>query len=472
MKKFIIIAFIILGAISCTSDFSEWNKDPKQATAVPASTLFSNAERNMVRTMKTQNVNINIFNFLAQYWTATTYPDESNYDLGSRNVPGIFWNAIYRDVLVDLKEATLILNAEKENLAPALLPKNENQLAIVSILEVYSYHVLVDVFGDIPFTEALDIDNPTPKYDDDTAIYAALFSKLDAAISALNINEDSFGSADFIYNGDVAAWKKFANSLKLRMALRTKDGSKIASAVAGGLFESNDDNAAFQFLASDPYANPLWENLVQSGRKDLLVADTFVDIIVPLNDPRAPVYMANNLEPYVGGPYGANNSYASYTHLGDIFHVPDYEGVILDYAEVKFLLAEAAARGLGGVTGASTHYNEAVTASIDYWVPGGDAATYLAQPSVAYNTANWEQSIGMQKWIALYSNGFEGWSSWRIFGYPVLSAPVGAHSSAEGKVPVRYTYPADESQRNGANYEAASSAIGGDKFSTKIFWNK
>lgn len=471
MKKFIIIAFIILGAISCTSDFSDWNKDPKQATVVPASTLFSNAERNLVRTMKNQNVNINIFNFLAQYWTATTYPDEANYDLGTRDVPGNFWNSLYRDVLVDLQEATKVLNAEKENLSAAQLAKNKNQLALVSILEVYSYHVLVDVFGDVPFTEALDIENPSPKYDDDTAIYTTLFAKLDAAINDLDTSDASFGSADFIYNGDVTAWKKFANSLKLRMALRTKDGAKISAAVAGGVFTSNDDNAAFHFLASDPYANPLWENLVQSGRKDLLVADTFVNLIEPLNDPRTPVFMADNLDPYVGGPYAANNSYNSYTHLGDIFHEPDFEGVILDYAEVKFLLAEAAARGLGGVTTPATHYNDAVTASVEYWVSGGDAATYLAQPSVAYDAVNWEQSIGTQKWIALYSRGFEGWSSWRVFGYPVLAAPAGAHSSAEGKVPVRYTYPADESQRNGTNYTAASSAIGGDKFTTRVFWN-
>ncbi len=472
MKKFIIIAFIILGAISCTNDFSNWNADPKKATEVPASTLFSNAERNLVRTMKNQNVNINIFNFMAQYWTATTYPDEANYDLGTRDVPGNYWDAIYRDVLIDLKEATSILNAEKEGMSANLLPINVNQLALVSILEVYSYHVLVDVFGDIPFTEALDIDNPSPAYDNDTDIYASLFTKLDAAINDLNTNEGSFGSADFIYDGDVSSWKKFANSLKLRMALRTKDGSKISAAIASGVFESNADNAAFQFLASDPYANPLWENLVQSGRSDLLVSDTFVDVITTLNDPRTPVYMGDNKDPYVGGPYGANNSFAAFTHLGDVFHEPDYEGVILDYAEVKFLLAEAAARNLGGVTSAETHYNEAITASIEYWVPGGDATTYLAQSSVSYNSGNWEQSIGMQKWIALYSRGFEGWSSWRVFGYPMLTAPTTAHSSAEGLVPVRYTYPADESQRNGDSYDAASSAIGGDKFTTRVFWNQ
>ena len=474
MKKLIIIAFILIGAISCTNDFSEWNKDPKKATEVPASTLFSNAERNLVRTIKSQNVNSNIFNFMAQYWTATTYPDESNYDLASRDVPGGFWNGLYLGVLIDLQESTKVLNAATATLAPALLPENKNQLAVVSILEVYTYHLLVDVFGDVPFTEALDIDNSAPKYDDDAEIYAALFTQLDAAISNLDTSADSFGSADFIYEGDVSSWKKFANSLKLRMALRVKDDAKVSSAIAGGVFTSNADNAAFKFLSSAPYSNPLWEVLVQSGRSDVLVSDTFVDIIAPLNDPRTPAYMDNNMDPYIGGPYGANNAFGEFTHLGTIFHEPAFEGIILDYAEVQFLLAEAAARGLGGVTNAETHYNEAITASIDYWVTEteADAATYLAQSTVAYDATNWEKSIGMQKYIALYSHGFEGWASWRVFGYPELTAPAEAHASAEGMVPVRFTYPADESQRNGDSYKAASAAIGGDKFSSRIFWNK
>lgn len=92
------------------------------------------------------------------------------------------------------------------------------------------------------------------------------------------------------------------------MALRVKDGAKISSAITGGVFTSNSDNAAFKFLSSDPYSNPLWEVLVQSGRSDVLVSDTFVNIISPLNDPRTPKYMDDNQAPYIGGPYGANNS--------------------------------------------------------------------------------------------------------------------------------------------------------------------
>ncbi|PCI35952.1 MAG: SusD/RagB family nutrient-binding outer membrane lipoprotein [Flavobacteriaceae bacterium] len=470
MKKIILIAFLIISAVSCVTDFSDWNKDEKNATKVPASTLFSNAQWALVRTMKIQNVNVNIFNFFAQYWTATTYPDEANYDLGTRDVSGRFWNRMYRDVLLDLQESKLALKEERETLSLASdIAANTNQTAVVSIMEVYTYHVLVDVFGDIPYTEALNIKNPTPKYDDASTIYMDILSKLDIAISKLDTDEDSFGGADFIYEGNVSAWKKFANSLKLRMALRIKNGDKISEAIAGGVFTSNADNAAFKFTVSDPYSNPLWEDLVKSNRNDLLVSDSFVNLIAPLNDPRAEIYMADNISPYTGGPYGANNSFLKYTHLGEIFHEPDYEGVIFDYAEVEFLLAEAAARTLGGASDAETHYKKGIKASINYWAPTVNADTYIA--SQPYDAANWKNSIGIQKYIALYSRGFEGWSSWRIFGVPALEAPEDAHKGADGKVPVRYVYPGDESQRNGTNYDAASAAIGGDKLTTHIFWN-
>lgn len=473
MKKILVLALILITTISCENDFGTWNKDEKSAAQVPAETLFSNAQRNLARQMNKQNVNNNIFNFLAQYWTATTYPDEAAYDLAGRDVPGGFWNVMYRDVLIDFKETKKTLELERALLLkPEDLAVNSNKKAITEILEIYTYHILVDVFGDVPYTEALDITNPLPKYDDDAQIYADLFVKLDAALATFVNGADSFGSADFMYNGNVALWKKFANSLKLRMALRTLDSGKISEAVAGGVFTSNADNATFMYTNSHPYSNPLWENLVRSNRNDLLVSDTFVNVITPLNDPRSVIYMANNKTPYIGGPYGTNNSYNSYTHLGDIFHKADTEGLIMDYAEVKFLLAEAAARSLGGVTNAETHYKEGITASIKYWTGSdADAAAYIAQPSVTYDSSNFEKSIGTQKWLALYSNGFEGWSSWRVFGYPMLTAPADAHAAAEGMVPVRYTYPADEAQRNGDNYTAASSAIGGDKLSTKVFWN-
>src|SRR5690606_38621438 len=146
---------------------------------------------------------------------------------------------------------------------------------------------------------------------------------------------------------------------------------------------------------------------------------------------------------------------------------PTLEGVILDYAEVEFLIAEAAARGLVAED-AEAHYNAAVTASIVYW--GGteaEAQAYLAQPNVAYDAANWVERIGVQKWIALYNRGFEAWVTWRRLDVPELPNAV----QSELPVPLRFTYPVDEATLNGANLSAAASAIGGDELATPVFWD-
>jgi len=472
MKKNIIILLVVSLFISCENDFSDWNVDEKNPSNVPAYTLVGNAERNLARMMRTQSVNSNIFNFFSQYWTPTLYTDEANYDLTNRDIPGGFWNWMYRNVLVDLKDAKGILESQTSSISAPLLPAHNNKIAITNVLEIYTYHVLVDVFGDVPYNESLSIsDTVMPAYDDDAAIYESLFTRLDEAINMFSTSDGSFGDSDLFYQGDAVKWKKFANSLKLRMALRVKDGDKISEAIASGVFTSNDDNFAFPFLSSDPYSNPLWENLVRSNRHDLVVSEEFVNTIVPLNDPRTSIYLRDNLTPYQGSPYGAGSAYTEATQLGDTFHQPDLEGVLMDYSEVEFLLAEAAARNLGGVTSASTHYDNAITASINYWNPSGDAAVYIAQASVAYDATNWAKSIGTQKWIALYSRGFESWSSWRMLGYPELQVPSTAKDVAEGQIPVRYTYPADESQRNSTNYNAASAAIGGDKLTSKVFWD-
>jgi hypothetical protein len=195
-----------------------------------------------------------------------------------------------------------------------------------------------------------------------------------------------------------------------------------------------------------------------------------VNLITPLNDPRTPVFMDDNKVPYLGATYGTGVSYVDYTHIGDLWHTEDLEGILLSYSEVQFLLAEAVERTL--ITGnAATYYNAGVTASIIYW--GGSqaaATTYLAQPSVAYATAstNWKQKIGNQKYISLYGRGFEAWSSWRLLDFPnTFNRPL---ISGE-PVPRRYLYGNGDDDVNGVNYEAASAAMGGDLKSSRVFWD-
>jgi hypothetical protein len=210
-------------------------------------------------------------------------------------------------------------------------------------------------------------------------------------------------SQDPVYEGDVTAWKKFANSLKLKLGIMIADvdasraGTMITQAIAGGVFESNDDNAAIAYLPSQPNTNPVWDDLVQSGRKDYVPANTIVDKLLALDDPRLPVFATTKTDGnYEGGIYGTNNTYALLSHLGDLFHTPDLEGLILDYSEIQFMLAEAAERGIATPQTAAEHYTEGITASMEYWgIDDADIAAYLANPDVAYATAEgggtWKQ---------------------------------------------------------------------------------
>lgn len=474
MKKIFVLLLTLASFVACSDDLSDVNVDTKNPSEVSADVLFSNATKDLFDQMVSTNVNRGIFKMVAQYWTETQYTDEANYDLTQRNINGSQWTILYRDVLKDLDEALVIM---EENPDATLSEEQvQNQRAMIEVLQVFTWHVLVDTFGDIPYTEALDLENTTPVYDDDASIYADLTSRLDAAIGQLTAGAGGFGDADYIYEGDAAQWQKFANSLKLRLALRYADvddakaGTMAQEAIAAGVFTSNDDNATLQYLESAPNTNPIWEDLVQSGRADFVAAHTIVDAMNDRNDPRRDDYFAQNQGEgvYVGGTYGAEgNTHSNSTIYSELFEDPTLEGVIIDYAEVEFLLAEAAARGYISAD-AETHYNQGVTASILYW--GGtqaEAQTYLAQSSVAYDAGNWVESIGVQKWIALYNRGFEAWSTWRKLDTPDL--PNAAQSGLA--VPLRFTYPASEATLNGANYSAASSAIGGNELQTPVFWD-
>ncbi|BAV08428.1 Starch-binding associating with outer membrane [Filimonas lacunae] len=475
MKRYIIIALVI-ACVSCTKHIEDLNDQTKKPTGVPPASLFANAEKNLVDIMTTPSVNYNIFRLNAQYWTETTYNDESNYDLTTRNIPQSFWNSLYRDVLYNLKDAKRgIPQQDPQFTTPEQI---RNELAIADILQVYAWSVLVNTFGHIPYSQALDIDaHPLPVYDSARAVYYDLFTRLDTSINALETGAASFGSSDIIYGGDVAKWLVFANSLKLKLGLIVADfdpvtAKKVVEAAAPYVMTSANDNAALIYKESPPNTNPIWVELVQSGRHDFVIGKTFVDNLVALNDPRVPLYFtADAAGGYSGGVIGGDNKYSTFSKPLDRIQEPTFEALLLDYAEVELLLAEAAARGfaVGGTTIA--HYNAGVTASIVYW--GGSeaqAADYLATTgNYATLPGTYKQKIGLQKWIALYNRGFDAWTDIRRFDYPVMETPEYAISG----YPQRYTYPAQEETLNTDNYDAASAALGqgGDAVSTKLFWD-
>jgi len=474
MKKIIIILLSIVAlTTSCNRNITDLNIDPKNPSSAPSYALFTNAQRTLMNTLTSSNVNLNIYRLIVQYWQETTYTDESNYDLATRDINDAVWDALYRDVLRDFQEAKTLIPTDVAN---ADVQKNE--LAITDILEVVTWYYLVTTYGDIPYSEALDINNPFPKYDDAKTIYGDLLARLDADISALNTASGSFETADIIYNGDIAAWKLFANSFKLKMGMTIADvdnetaKTTVESAVAAGVFTSNDDNAVFRYLSTPPNTNPIWVDLVQSGRKDFVGASTIVNTMGTLDDPRINAYFTIDANGgYSGGNPGESSNYATFSKPAETITAPDFPASLLDYSEVEFLLAEAIERGYNVGATAAIHYNNAVTASVVEW--GGteaDASSYLSQPSVNYTTATgtYKEKIGTQKWIALYNRGWDAWIEWRRLDYPQL-APA---ASALSDIPLRYPYPVNEQNVNRLNYEAASAAIGGDNVTTKLWWDK
>ncbi|MDB5191935.1 MAG: hypothetical protein JWQ96_1498 [Segetibacter sp.] len=479
MKKYIIFSLSVLMLTACTKDIERFNEQTKAAANVPAASLFSNGVRNLIDAITTPNVNINVFRMTVQHWATTTYQDEPQYDFNTRAIPQTWWRIMYRDVLVDLQEAKRLIPSD----ITITDATKKNQIAITDIMQVYTYSVLVNTFGDVPYTQALDYNVLFPKYDDAKTIYDDLLVRLDADIAALNTAGNAFNAdADLIYGSvaagsRVAAWKKFANSLKIKLAMTIADvdAAKAKTAVeqaSPNAFTSADDNAEFQYQGKTPNNNPIWADLIQSKRQDFVAASTIVTRMQALNDPRIPLFFKpNDAGVYVGGSVGSNNTFPLFAKPSDAVAEIDAPSLLLSYDEIEFYRAEAVERGFNVGGTAMSHYNNAVTASIIYW--GGTQAqanAYLLNTGVNYLTApgTYKQKIGVQKWLALYNRPYDAWVEVRRLDSPTLPAPTGAKSG----YPNRLTYPTNEQTLNNSSYTSASAKIGGDNVETKLFWDK
>jgi hypothetical protein len=479
MKKIIAILAVGLSMTACVSE--DTNLDPNSAyTTVPGS-LINYAEKELSDYVNTPSVNENNFRLTMQYWQETTYVNESNYDFTNRNVSNQIYSDNYTNVINNLVKAKNIINAYSPTATEATSwPKNKkNQLAIIDILQVYTYQMLVDTFGNIPYTQSSDIlAFPLPAYDDAATIYADLITRINADIANLDETASGFGSFDVgdnYYQGNISKWRTMANSLKLKLAIGIADSnpslaqSTATSAIAAGVMTSAANNCQLAYFPDSPNYNPLYENLAASGRNDYIAGKTLVDYMNTKNDPRISHYYTDVDGAYIGQTIGEGGEFGDFSNIGEFAYTPTTPGIILNYTEVAFYVAEANARWAPGAAAAS--YNTAVTASILEW--GGtatQAATYLA--ANPYDAANWKKSIGEQAWVAMFNQAITSWNFWRRLDFPVLTAPATAITNAGGKVPVRMAYPVKEQQVNSSNWKAASTAIGGDLLTTKLFWDK
>lgn len=487
MKK-IFYSFFLLGAVtmvaSCKKDITDLNTNPTRPSLVTSASLFSNASINLSDVMASTNVNNNNFRLFVQYWTETIYRDETRYNLNGRSITDRWWAVFYRDVIKDLTEASKVSETETLTLNAVQI---KNRKAINEILIVYAYYNLVTSFGNIPYDDALDIEKLQPKYDDAATVFDKIATRLDAALSSLDASGTAYGSADFIMGDDLAGWKKFANSLKMRMGMLIADAnpgkaSTMVLAAAPNVIASNAENIKMEYLSSPPNTNPVWEDLIQSGRHDFVAAKTFMDTLKKYNDPRLPFYFDEAITTgngYVGQVPGNSATFNNFSAPAAGISDPQFPHTFFSYAEMELLKAEAVERGIAVGGTAATHYKNAVYASIEEW--GGNSSladTYYALPTVNYATApgTYKQKIGLQSWLVLYNRGYDSWTQWRRLDYPNLPVPTGSASNfADGETPAvitRLTYPVVEQNLNKANYEAAAAAVGKDWKTQKLWFDK
>lgn len=478
MKKilFILVGFlIVLG--SCDEQFEEINVDPNNPVAVPSSLLLGDV-------IRVAN-NLNYWSFTgsdmgacwSQQWAKVQYNDEERYIIRTGVVQS-YWDGMYSDVVADA--------ADMANLAKA--EDNASVEGAAYVMQAYGFSMLTDVYGDIPFTEAINGDggNFQPAYDSQEVVYDGILNLLTKADSALNVGTGSItGTSDLIYAGDVSKWKKFAASLRFRALMRISAkrdvSSELQSLVSSGkLFSSVDDEAKMAYLDNDPNANPIYENIVFGGRAEYKVNSLLVEMLETLNDPRLPVYAQENGDgEYRGKPAGLvklpsdDYNYNNVSPIGEKYLDPNLPGYMVGYTELLFLMAEAALEGdiSGGQAKATEYYLKGIESSFSENGIATEYGAYVAQAPVILSStkATALEQIAEQKWLALFGQGLEAWIEWKRTQYPVLSPAL---ESTLSTVPYRFPYPTLEQSVNKDSYEAAAANIGGDKMTTKVWWMK
>ncbi|MDX2287170.1 MAG: SusD/RagB family nutrient-binding outer membrane lipoprotein [Bacteroidia bacterium] len=477
MKKIFWLFMVALVAVSCDpSDFGDMNKDPNNPSDPLPPALFSSAMRD-IGSIPTAFVGP----LYAQQLSEKQYTEESRYR--TINFDYAFW---YTAPLANLQKLIELNTSEETKLLASAHGSNSNQIAVARILKAYVFLHLTDRWGNIPYFEALKgSDDFEPAFTSQEEVYNDLFKELKEA--AAQIDGGAGVSGDLICGGDMAKWEKFANTLRMVMALRltkvnpTKGQAEFNAAVTDGVLDSNDDNVYFQYLNDAANENP-WNTRFDT-RLDYCVSNTLVNYMKPLADPRLEVYAnpALGAGEIVGMPYGISNADAgavtnsSVSFLGAAMRTQDAPAYLVYYAQVLFSMAEAAKLGwiAGGDAQAEQFYKDAIKASWEQYGVFDQTAfdAFIAQPAVAYTPEAALEKILTQKWVASFLTGYEPWVEWRRTGFPAL-APAPAPMNPSGLIPRRQAYPTWEATLNGTNYEANETAQGPDNQDTRSWWDR
>lgn len=488
-----LIVFSCIVNSSCLTDFEELNKDPNQSDYIDPSLLFIYSLKQGAGNYNS-DVNVEQWGLMnyCMYFAAKggIIPGEEYVIPGSKD---LLWNEQYSNALVNAQEA---LNLYGDS------AKYENQIAALNIWKTFLFQRITDLWGDIPYADALkgyhEL-NYQPQYSSQQDIYGDMLTMLKDASESINENQSFFSSdIDLIYQGDVLKWKAFANSLRLRLAIRIKYADPeryeqemselqnldfIANNISSALFPFNSDKKNHVYEADFT-----GQARIQNNPSKFLV-----DMLVDSSDPRVSIFLEKtslsavfpwyeeyngvpNLLPY-NDPVWNNfdSNWGDISNIGNWFVRPETPGVFMSYSEVCFLKAEAALDGYFGAE-AQGFYEEGIETNIKFYgdfgesehiIPQVDIDNYIASiPAVTL------EQIITQKWILFaFENGYEAYAEYRRTGYPALKQFDG--STIDGSIfPNRLPYPNPEVTLNQDNYNMAIQNQGADNVKTKLWWDK
>ena len=507
--KYTMLGILAITVMSCDKGLEALNENPDAYGEIIPEYLFSKAQLDAVDVSYFGTAALTIGGSMQQFATYKEVPAAGDKYFNNGYSKGYF-TTVYPNAVNEIQE---VIKALTDN------PDDVNKLSIARIWRAYIFHHITDLYGDIPYTEAgkgVSDQIYTPKYDEQSAIYADMLKELDEAAIALDASKVSFGSSDLLYDGNVDKWKKFAYSLMLRLGMRlTNVDAQLAQtwvekAIAGGVMTSNDDLARIEYvdgsqvssrnpisagLLNGDYIDPQSEDNVEGGK----LAKTFIDHLKSTNDPRLNVisvvwvltgdrYVADTTSTLQQGMQNAafNSKPADFAiysepHPNTILKY-DAPLLVLTHAEVNLLLAEAAVRGWYNGNAASL-YEEAVRAGIAQWALYGEdgvisstkADAYLAQNPYLTSGSIEEQmeQIHTQKWVTLFLDEYEIFANWRRTGYPELTPVNYPGNLTGGVIPTRFVLPDAESTINATNFQEAVDRQGvGNSFTSTVWWDK
>jgi hypothetical protein len=483
MKKYILLSLaMILTATSCTSEFDEMNVDPNNPTKISPQYLLPYAlERSIDRywggRTRFERLNLDGAMLWMQYLSRNIYSNEGdNYGI-SPAMQNNNWQAFFNDGLVNFQR--IITETGPQGTAP-----NANYEGVALVMRSWLFSVMTDLWGAIPYNDALRGTATeaiyTPAYDSQEKIYEALLNDLKIANEKLNSAGPAI-TGDIVHNGNILRWKRFANSLRLRLANRqavkkSAESRAIMREILSDpakypIITANADNTVLRSTSVLPSNNEWNQVLIQESRTDWNISSTLADKMNSLNDTRITVYANPVGGKYVGHPNGlpdaiATTYLATSSNVGSAFTRIDAPSVLMTAAEVNLILAEAVLDG-DITTGTAKGYFEAgISASFEQYgltVP----ATYFAAVGAVTR-----EKVLEQKWLALYGVGIEAWTEYRRTGFPVLPAKdPRAVFENDGVLPTRLPYPGSEYSLNKASLDKGIALNGGaDNMKTKLWW--